>query len=196
MDPLDREETHDGFLLAPLNPAHFSGSSRFILCKVATAILFLLSTAFSRFPSLLLVLVLTPAIIEFWICKNSSGLDLVGMRWSHEIVQNSAAAWVFYVRKDPYVPYQADATGFWSGLFVSSITWFGFFIWSLFGRWFQTVLCGLVLGLELTNTACFLRCHSVSRRQAADVARSMMLRLSFESDTMEPEPDVVEIPGS
>jgi hypothetical protein len=196
METLDREESHDGFLLAPLNPSQFSGSTRFILSKVITAALFLLSTLFSRFPSLCLILVLPPAVIEFWICKNCSGLELVGMRWSHEIVANSASAWVFYVRKDPYVPNQAHATVFWSGLFGSSIVWFGFFLGSIVSHWFQAVLCGLVFALELTNTFCFLKCHSVSRKQAEAVARSVMLGESFESDVMEVEvetPDPVAV---
>jgi hypothetical protein len=193
MDTEEPRITDDSELIRlPIRPRlpSFSASGRYVILKLATVVVFLVSLSIRSYPALSAFLILTAALLEFWICKNADGLALVGMRWSHEISEHGNPSWVFYSRKDPYVPDRAQASLFWSGLFLTSLVWFALlFVSSFQWEWFTSMLCALVFAAELTNAFCFLRCHSVSAKQADDVARSVLLGDVFDSDTLDLDVD-------
>lgn len=133
--------------------------------------------------------IVAPALVEFWIVKNREGLNLVGLRWSHEIGDRGEPRWIFYSRKDPYVPEPINSTVFWSFMLGGIFLWVGIFIASiLLWTWYYTLLCAGVMTLEIVNMACFMVCHSISAKQADDVARSVLLGpTAFDSEDLEPE---------
>jgi hypothetical protein len=116
------------------------------------------------------------------------------MRWSHEIGDRGDPNWVFYSRRDPYVPEYLHASVFWSGLFVACVIWglacvvclVTLFTYEFTKNLFILCLYTFVFGLEIVNMVCFLKCHRVSTQQADDVARWVLLN-GFDSDEMEPE---------
>jgi hypothetical protein len=156
--------------------SEFREPFRFIVCKILPALIFLLAIPAANFPSLSAFLVLASSIIELWLCKNYFGLALVGLRWSHEITDHGAPRWLFYSRKDPYVPHPVHSAVFWSGILGSCLLWCAYLLWAVFClNWFQSILCALGFIFQLGDAFCFLRCRSVAAQQADDVARSVVL---------------------
>jgi hypothetical protein len=162
--------------------------SRFIILKVVTLLCFFLSLFLDRLPTFTSVLVLTPAAAEFWVCKNWDGLSLVGMRWSHEVNEGGDPTWVFYSRRDPYVPEPADWFVFWAGVFGACLVWGLVTLIALpMTGPFASVRSALVLAAEAVNAFCFQRCSSVSYTQADDVARLLLFGDAHDSEEGEPE---------
>ena len=165
--------------------------SEFVLLKLVTVLSFLLCASLNVWPCPALLLIGIPALADFWLTKNKEGLELVGMRWSHEIGENGTPSWVFYSRRDPYVPEAVASRVFWSGTFLSCTLWaLLFFVSAFLWRWFWTFVCTILLATEVANALCFRRCDTVSVQQIEDVARSVMLGDAFDSDDLEPEPEI------
>ncbi|KAK8884134.1 Golgi apparatus membrane protein tvp23 [Tritrichomonas musculus] len=163
--------------------ASAGGAERYIIVKFTVIFIYLIGVAFSFYPTLQLALVSLATIIEFWLCKNVDGLDLVGMRWSHEIGYGGDPQWIFYSRQDPYVPDPMNSNIFWFVLFGGFFIWFCIFFWAIFEFSGMNVLISfLVLAAHACNACCFLKCHSVSTKQADDVARSVLLDSSFDNN--------------
>lgn len=164
------------------------GSARSIIMKSISLLFFFICIA-ARTPSeITAFFTLSMSLLELWISKNCDGLELVGMRWSHEIGDSGEARWVYYSRPDPYVPNAADSNIFWIGLYGSLVAWIAVFLWSAFSfGFFNTVIVILVVAAQLANTIGFVRCHGVSTRQAEDVARIVLLGDNFDSDELEKE---------
>ncbi|OHT16828.1 hypothetical protein TRFO_12913 [Tritrichomonas foetus] len=183
------QEHINGRISAPVG-----GAGRYFTIKVSVLLLYLLGVACGFWPTIQLTIVSIAAMTEFWLAKNVDGLELVGMRWSHEIGDSGDPRWVFYSRRDPYVPEPANSNVFWSGLFGGCILWLCITFWAMFDfTTMNTLIALFVLVLHSTNLAGFLACHSVSTKQADDVARSVLLGDNFESDKLEIEEDK-EIP--
>jgi hypothetical protein len=175
----------------PLHPV-LSGVGVFIVLKFVTALFGVLVFFWADYPTPSSFLLLTAAFCEFWLCKNCHGLQLVGMRWSHEIGDRGDPHWVFYSRRDPYVPEPLHASVFWSGLFAACVVWglaslAALFVTLFKPRVFDLSLYAFAFGLELVNMSCFLKCHRVSTWQADDVARSVLLMTELDSDEVEPD---------
>jgi hypothetical protein len=80
---------------------------------------------------------------------------------------------------------------FWSGLFVGSVAWFGLVIWSLLAiGWFSSVLAFFVLWLQVVNVWAFLQCQKSASKHGDEMARMVMLGDAFDSDGLEPEPEM------
>lgn len=163
--------------------APIGGAGRFLTIKFSVILIYLFGVAFNFYPSVQLFFVTLAAVFEFWLCKNNDGLELVGMRWSHEIGDGGDPQWVFYSRPDPYVPMPLNSTMFWTGLFGGSFLWFCICFWALFQfSGMNLMIAMFVFGLHLVNSCCFWKCHNVSTKQADDVARSVLLGNRIEND--------------
>ena len=148
----------------------------FIFRKCITLFLFVAFAAADVWPCPGGAISLILAMAEFWGTKNVDGLALVGLRWSHEICENGEPRWVFYSRRDPYVPEPANAAIFWAATFGAVLTWFAITLTTLFiWRFFYAVVALVICALHAVNVSCFVKCHAVSNRQADDVARSVLL---------------------
>lgn len=163
----------------------------FVLLKVGTFLVFLICVGLDLWPCPALVFIGCAALAEFWGIKNKEGLELVGMRWSHEITELETPTWVFYSRRDPYVPEATASRVFWSGTFISCVVWFLILFTSMLRwNWFWTVVCALIFTAEVVNALCFKNCDGVSVQQIEDVARSVMLGDAFNSSDLESEPEI------
>lgn len=167
----------------------------FVMCKCATLIIYLFFATFiESTPCLSAFLILTSAFVEFWLVKNREGLELVGLRWSHEISDRGEPEWIFYSRKDPYIPEINNSRLFWSGTYISCLLWAFIGLISLAKtNIFYSLIAVIVFVLEVINTVCFMKCDKVSAKQVEDIARSVMLGDVFDSDELEPEPEPEEI---
>ncbi|OHT15604.1 hypothetical protein TRFO_42442 [Tritrichomonas foetus] len=179
-------------------------TSRYLITKFSVIFVFLISAILHFYPTLILTLVSISEIVEFWLVKNMFGLDLVGMRWSHEIGDSGESRWIFYSRPDPYVPEAACVRVFWAGLYGTFIIWTIIFLWTIFrSTWMNVFISLLVSVAQFVNLSCFLRCNNESTRQADDIARSVMLGDVFDGGTLdvgrtdtlviEPDPEIEEI---
>ena len=162
-------------------PATGTDPALFIALKAATLFLFVILAATDAWPCFGGSLALSVALVEFWVTKNINGLNLVGMRWSHEVGDSGDPRWIFYSRRDPYVPEPANAAIFWAVMFGSALTWVAValtavFLWSFF----YALVAAVILAFEVVNTSCFVKCHAVSNRQADDVARAVLLGSPFD----------------
>ena len=155
--------------------------SRFLFLKLNTIICFFFSLINGLPFEIRIILVYIPLAIEFWFNKNADGMELVGMRWSHEI-ENGNPKIFFYARPDPYVPEAKNTSAFYFGLFGATTFWGIVFIVSIFfASRIETFIMVLhILIVEGFNTFCFLKCHSVSAKQADDIARTVMLGDAFD----------------
>jgi hypothetical protein len=168
---------------------------QFLLFKFTTVMLFAFSVWLNHYPLMGILLVCTSAFVEFWFCKNRDGLEYVGMRWCQEIGDEGSPRWIFYSRKDPYVPRRLDTRIFWSGLFTSTTVWAILAIWSLvvFG-WFFSTIALFVLSLECINVWAFLQCQRSASKHIEDMTRIVLgIGKEFDSDNLEPEPEVEEV---
>lgn len=160
--------------------------SRFLLLKAATIFGFFLSLIPKIPIEIRIILVFVPFGFEFWFTKNADGMELVGMRWSHEI-ENGNPKLFFYVRPDPYVPEATNVKYFNLGLFGSTAFWGITFLISSFTSTVSTIFISLyIFSGELFNTLCFYQCYNVSTKQADDVARSVMLGDAFDGLSDDP----------
>jgi hypothetical protein len=170
---------------------------QFLLFKLATVMAFTCAVWLNHFPVVGVILVTVSAFVEFWFCKNRDGLEYVGMRWCQEVSDQGVPRWIFYSRKDPYVPTASDTRVFWSGLFVSLVIWSGLVAWSLlaFG-WFFSTLALFVLLLEGVNVSAFLQCQRSASKHIEDMTRMVLgIGKEFDSDNLEPELEIeVEAP--
>ena len=166
--------------------ASAGAAGRFLTVQFAVILVYLLGVACNFYPTVQLILVSFASIVEFWLCKNVDGLDLVGMRWSHEIGYGGDPQWIFYSRHDPYVPDPMNSNVFWFVLFGGCFFWFCIFFWAIFEFTGMNIFISLlVLAEHSCNACCFLKCHSVSTKQADDVARSVLLGPSFDNNKLE-----------
>lgn len=164
------------------------GAGRFVTVQLIVIFIYLIGVACNFYPSIQLFLVSFAAIVEFWLCKNVDGLNLVGMRWSHEIGYGGDPQWIFYSRHDPYVPDPMNSNVFWFTLFGGCFFWFCIFFWAIFEFSGMNILISFLVFVEhACNACCFMKCHSVSAKQADDVARSVLLGPSFDNNKLEVE---------
>ena len=147
----------------------------FFSFKLLTIVLFLLGLC-KMPPEIPITFILISGMVEFWFTKNVSGLQLVGMRWSHEIGDNGEPHLFFYVRPDPYVSEQQDSNAFYFGLVSASLVWFVFFTLSiLFFKAISLAISLIIFSLEIFNLICFFKCSQISIQQADDIARDIIL---------------------
>ena len=128
--------------------------------------------------------IFTFSMVEFWLHKNSDGLELIGMRWYHHIEDNGEAKIVCYARADPYVPNATIFHLFWALSYGTTICWFLTIILSLFLFSTLTEFClsCFCFALELTNLIYFKKCNNEWQKQTDDIARTIMLADAFNSD--------------
>ena len=154
--------------------------TRFLLLKFNTILCFFFSLINGLPFEFRIILVFIPLFIEFWFNKNADGMELVGMRWSHEI-ENGNPKLFYYARPDPYVPEARNTSAFYFGLFGATSFWGIVFLISFFVSHIETIIMIFqILLLECFNTFCFLKCHNVSAKQADDIARTVMLGDAFD----------------
>ena len=148
---------------------------------------------FTSIPTFKILVITLSVFCEFWLTKNKEGLELVGLRWSHEISEaGKEPKWVFYARPDPYVPDTSKLRCFWTAMYAISIVWSIISLLSLLThdfKWSDTFLAFIATGCEYINLFCFLQCNKQSSKQADGIARTVMLGDAFDSDNLEPEPE-------
>lgn len=148
---------------------------------------------FNSIPTFKILIVTFSILCEFWLTKNKEGLELVGLRWSHEISEvGGEPKWIFYARPDPYVPDISKLRCFWTAMYALSIVWSIISLLSMLTpdfRWSDAFLAFIATGAEYINLFCFLKCNQKSSEQADGIARNVMLGDAFDSDNLEPEPE-------
>lgn len=148
---------------------------------------------FTYVPTFKILIITFSVLCEFWLTKNKEGLELVGLRWSHEISEKGAdPKWVFYSRPDPYVPDNSQLHCFWTVMYTMSIVWSIISILSIITpdfRWVDTFLALIATASEYINLLCFLQCNKQTSKQQDEIARNVMLAEAFDSDKLEPEPE-------
>ena len=190
----DKESTQhedDQVLLEnTINTNGFDSHSKhfFLLAKVLTLILFLISLIFNFQPYVTIILNFVIGIIDFWLCKNKFGLNLVGLQWYLDFGNGGNPKWVFYSRPDPYIPDPGNVNIFWGFLYAFTFLWFMLFILTLISKKYSgSFTCLLLFALSIVNVLCFKRCEVVQSQQADEVARTIMLGDEFSSDKLDPE---------
>lgn len=145
--------------------------------------------------------VLILAAADFWLTKNHFGLGLVGLRWSCDKRETPEFPFlVCYSRPFPFVASTLDSNIFWLGLLCAAILdivlSLVFMVES--PKWFVVSL--VLLSLNAMNFYGFMRCHAVSKTQADNAARTLLLDTSVtmfqaanEAKENEPTTDESEI---
>ena len=154
----------------------------FMTLKLLILLCYFISNLFKFPASFKLVLLAIICLADFWYTKNVAGLELVGMRWSHEINEDGEPEWHFYSRPDPYVPNPSDSGIFWGFMFGSVLVWMIIAVWSLFafGK-LNVFICLLILFLNSFHLIFFLNCRSEEIKHENDLTRNLMLK-AFEDD--------------
>ena len=166
----------------------------YLVVRLSPLILFFLSLfIFSFIPTFKILIITFSILCEFWLTKNKEGLELVGLRWSHEISESGGdPKWIFYSRPDPYVPDGSKLRCFWTVMYTMVVVWSIISLLSLITpgfRWVDTFLTFFATSCEYINLLCFLQCNQQTSKQQDDIARSVMLGDAFDSDKLEPEPE-------
>lgn len=166
----------------------------YLAIRIGPLFLFFFSLfVFTFVPTFKILIITFSVLCEFWLTKNKEGLELVGLRWSHEISETGGdPKWVFYSRPDPYVPDISKLRCFWTVMYSMSIVWSIISLLSFVTpdfRWIDTFLAFIATGAEYINLLCFLQCNQQTSRQQDEIARSVMLGDAFDSDKLEPEPE-------
>ena len=133
--------------------------------------------------------IFTFSMAEFWLQKNSDGLELIGMRWFHHIEDNGEAKIICYARADPYVPNATIFHLFWALSYGLTIAWLFTIILSLFLFSTLTEFCisCFCFALELINLIYFKKCNNEWQKQTDEIARTIMLGDAFNSDNEDEE---------
>lgn len=165
----------------------------FMVLKLTVLLFYFVSILFKFYAPVKVVVLALLCLADVWYTKNIAGLDLVGMRWSHEINENGEPAWQFYSRPDPYVPDPFESNAFWGFMFGSVFVWAIVFIWSIFafGK-FNVVISLLILALNTLHLILFLNCRSVGRKHDDDLTRELMMKDFEESEDDENNKDTNE----
>lgn len=116
--------------------------------------------------------------MDFWVVKNVTGRLLAGLRWSNYIDDKGNSHWVFENKnaannqqdsRDSMSGFReelrgargsADASVFWTGLFLSSFLWIILMLVSIFRlniQWFMLVTLASVL--SVSNLYGYIRCR-------------------------------------
>lgn len=191
------ERTENPVLISSPSPQDINWVYKLIAVRFSPFLVYILAfSLLHSVPTLAITLVTMALFTEFWLVKNRIGLELVGLRWSHEISESGGKPhYLFYSRPDPYIPDSSQVTCFW--LFQYFVTFF----WCLLSiisampnsknalTWVDCFLALMASTLQIINLICFSKCSQQSSRQADDIARSVMLGDAFDSDNLEPEPE-------
>lgn len=123
--------------------------------------------------------VLIIAGADFWLTKNHFGLGLVGLRWSFDKTETPEFPHIScYSRPFPFVASTFDSNIFWLGLLCAAVLDVIITIVFLVDspKWFIITL--ILLALNAFNFYGFMRCHAVSKTQADNAARTLLLDTS------------------
>jgi hypothetical protein len=72
------------------------------------------------------ILVTVSGAVDFWVVKNVTGRLLVGLRWWSDFDQKGKEVWRFESYNREHKFNGVDATFFWTGQIVGTLTWAAF----------------------------------------------------------------------
>lgn len=116
--------------------------------------------------SIILILLL---LIEFWMTKNVSGLQLVGLKWEVDITK--CLKFSYFSKPDPFVPKVSSSNTFWMSHFAFLIIWVISIVIFFITHVYKYVPIGVIGALLNTiNLKMFLKAndkHKLDSEQAA-----------------------------
>lgn len=96
----------------------------YVILRVISLFIFLAVALFIKDPRLVLAIVIGNRLVIFFVNKNFSGLQLVGLKWELLFTPNEKGNFLeYYIRPDLSIPNSCQSYTFWLGFFVSMIFW-------------------------------------------------------------------------
>jgi hypothetical protein len=151
----------------------------YLVSKCVPFLTFLLLSSLSASPPLLAFPTIILSVLNFFVMKNISGYQMLGLRWSLDL-----PGWSLGVvsRPEPFVPLLNQSNLFWLGFVFSIAIWTICFFVNLFGPFPRRAsISGSSCLLEAVNFICFAKSHRKSKhRTEAAVLNSLKDGVHFD----------------
>jgi hypothetical protein len=163
----------------PTYRAIFTPISIYVSTKLLPLICYFVLITAGVESSLLGIIIVLTLLLEFFVMKNISGLQLLGLKWFLDIHTHSIA---IFSRPEPFIPAIGDSNFFWVCGFFSVAFWFVCFLIEFFqSRLGRSGIAFIAAALNSLNLACFIQAHRISKSQLeAAVLNSMRDGVSFD----------------
>jgi hypothetical protein len=126
----------------------------------------------TRIPfNVLAIVTLLFSVGNFFIVKNISGYQMLGLKWAYDCRSLGIAV---SSRPEPFVPVLGQSNFFWMGIFVFNAFWVVCFFVSLAGPLSKSAISGVAFLLELANLVCFAKAHRESKQRTGQAVLSSM----------------------
>jgi hypothetical protein len=140
-----------------LNP-----SAIFTVSNFLPAFLYLLLSFTGVSSNILAFIVIILSFTNFFILKNISGYQLLGLKWSYNF--QSCGISVFS-RPEPFVPNLSQSNFFWIGLFFINGFWIVCFFVNISTSMAKSAISAISFAFEFTNLIFFGKAHRESKQQ-------------------------------
>jgi hypothetical protein len=151
----------------------------YLISKSLPFVAFLLLNSLSAPPLLLTFTTVFLSLLNFFVMKNISGYQILGLKWSINLPGRSLAV---LSRPEPFVPLLNQSNLFWLGFVFSIAAWTVCFFVNLFGPFPRKAgISGSSCLLEAVNFVCFAKSHRESKhRTEAAVLNSLKDGVHFD----------------
>lgn len=127
--------------------------------------------------SLFLILLLSLFIVNFILCQQYFGRQLVGLSWKINPVGTIHSLYTYEIEPDPFVPTKVNSNTFWIFMTGSPFCWLIAALLILFSSrgWLATIIIIFIFLASTINLAVFFRVQRIATKMSAEAVRTVLL---------------------